>query len=157
MAWHDMTGWHKGSSVSQHIIQSWPLCVDILPAAHCLGLPSVCVMQVTHNVACLARWMAADLYLREVDVLRFEVTMFHNLACDILTDLMLDTISVLCKCVLQFFARGHSFCAAYFTHTSYPFFYLAHQWPSSADGNQDAFTSPLPLVTFKHDMVTMTL
>ena len=30
-------------------------------------------MQVTHNVACLARWMAADLYLREVDVLRFEV------------------------------------------------------------------------------------
>ena len=30
-------------------------------------------LQVTHSVACLARWMAADLYLREVDVLRFEV------------------------------------------------------------------------------------
>lgn len=30
-------------------------------------------VQVTHNVACLARWMAADLYLREIDVLRFEV------------------------------------------------------------------------------------
>ena len=33
------------------------------------------MVQVTHNVACLARWMAADLYLREVDVLRFEVSL----------------------------------------------------------------------------------
>ena len=38
----------------------------------------MCMMQVTHNVACLARWMAADLYLREVDVLRFEVTIYHK-------------------------------------------------------------------------------
>lgn len=36
------------------------------------GNPSV-TAQVTHNVACLARWIAADLYLREVDILRFEV------------------------------------------------------------------------------------
>ncbi len=61
------------------------------------------MMQVTHNVACLARWMAADLYLREVDVLRFEVTIYHNPACHILTlisrhilpDLMLDTICLI--------------------------------------------------------------
>eukprot|EP00884_Botryococcus_braunii_P017055 jgi/Botrbrau1/4032/Bobra.0016s0039.1 len=38
------------------------------------GNPNV-TAQVTHNVACLARWMAADLYLREVDVLRFELSM----------------------------------------------------------------------------------
>ena len=64
-------------------------------AAFCLGLlPSICVMQVTHNVACLARWMAADLYLREVDVLRFEVNRFHNPAWHILTGLVLHTISV---------------------------------------------------------------
>lgn len=30
--------------------------------------------QVTHHVVCLARWMAADLYLRELDALRFEVS-----------------------------------------------------------------------------------
>lgn len=40
------------------------------------GNPNV-TAQVTHNVACLARWMAADLYLREVDVLRFELSMSH--------------------------------------------------------------------------------
>lgn len=34
-------------------------------------------VQVTHKVACLARWMAADLYLREVDVLRFELSQNH--------------------------------------------------------------------------------
>jgi hypothetical protein len=33
--------------------------------------------RVTHDVACLARWMGADLYLREVDVLRFELSMAH--------------------------------------------------------------------------------
>jgi phosphoenolpyruvate carboxylase len=33
------------------------------------------LFQVTHNVACLARWMAADLYLREIDILRFELSM----------------------------------------------------------------------------------
>lgn len=33
--------------------------------------------QVTHNVATLSRWMAADLYLREVDVLRFELSLNH--------------------------------------------------------------------------------
>ncbi len=99
MAWHGMTGWHNASSMTQHIIQSRPMFVYILPAAHCLGLlPSMCMMQVTHNVACLARWMAADLYLREVDVLRFEVTIYHNLALHILTDLMLDTMSVVCQC-----------------------------------------------------------
>jgi len=55
------------------------------------------MMQVTHNVACLARWMAADLYLREVDVLRFEVTIY-NPAWHILSNLMLHTISVVCQC-----------------------------------------------------------
>lgn len=39
----------------------------------CSHTDSLLNTQVTHNVACLARWMAADLYLREVDVLRFEV------------------------------------------------------------------------------------
>lgn len=34
-------------------------------------------VQVTHKVACLARWMAADLYLREIDVLRFELSQNH--------------------------------------------------------------------------------
>lgn len=34
-------------------------------------------MQVTHSVAILARWMAADLYLREVDALRFELSQNH--------------------------------------------------------------------------------
>lgn len=63
-------------------------------------------MQVTHNVACLARWMAADLYLREVDVLRFEVKMYLNPAWHILTDLMLDTISVVCLC-----SASHCSCA----------------------------------------------
>ena len=29
---------------------------------------------VTHDVICLARWIAADLYLREVDMLRFELS-----------------------------------------------------------------------------------
>ncbi len=38
---------------------------------------SVRVMQVTHSVAILARWMAADLYLREVDALRFELSQNH--------------------------------------------------------------------------------
>lgn len=36
------------------------------------GNPNV-TSQVTHNVAYLNRWIAADLYLREVDALRFEV------------------------------------------------------------------------------------
>jgi phosphoenolpyruvate carboxylase len=34
-------------------------------------------MQVTHSVAILARWMAADLHLREVDALRFELSQNH--------------------------------------------------------------------------------
>lgn len=48
------------------VFACWSVC------NHCItrGL----ALQVTHNVACLARWMAADLYLREVDVLRFEVS-----------------------------------------------------------------------------------
>lgn len=33
--------------------------------------------QTTHDVACLSRWMAADLYLKEVDALRFELSMNH--------------------------------------------------------------------------------
>ncbi|KAK9823233.1 hypothetical protein WJX72_001252 [[Myrmecia] bisecta] len=37
------------------------------------GNPNV-TAKVTHNVACVSRWMAADLYLREVDVLRFELS-----------------------------------------------------------------------------------
>lgn len=32
-------------------------------------------VQVTHHVVCLARWMAADMYLREIDALRFELSM----------------------------------------------------------------------------------
>lgn len=36
------------------------------------GNPNV-TSQVTNNVAYLTRWIAADLYLREVDALRFEV------------------------------------------------------------------------------------
>jgi len=35
------------------------------------------MLQVTHSVAILARWMAADLYLREVDALRFELSQNH--------------------------------------------------------------------------------
>ncbi|GMH36089.1 hypothetical protein BSKO_03957 [Bryopsis sp. KO-2023] len=38
------------------------------------GNPNV-TAEVTRNVSCLARWIAADLYLREVDVLRFELSM----------------------------------------------------------------------------------
>jgi len=34
--------------------------------------------------------------------------------------------------------------------------YLAYQWPSSADGNQDVLHSPLLSVTSKHAMVTTT-
>ena len=36
------------------------------------GNPNV-TARTTHDVALLARWMASDLFLREVDVLRFEV------------------------------------------------------------------------------------
>ena len=35
------------------------------------------LLQTTHDVACLARWMAADLYIKEVDTLRFELSMNH--------------------------------------------------------------------------------
>lgn len=40
------------------------------------GNPNV-TSSVTMNVACLARWMAADLYLQEIDALRFELSMGH--------------------------------------------------------------------------------
>lgn len=40
------------------------------------GNPNV-TAKVTHDVACLARWMAADLYLKEIDGLRFEISMSH--------------------------------------------------------------------------------
>ena len=40
------------------------------------GNPNV-TAKVTHEVACLARWMAADLYIREIDALRFELSMSH--------------------------------------------------------------------------------
>ena len=40
------------------------------------GNPNV-TAKVTNDVACLARWMAADLYLREIDMLRFELSMGH--------------------------------------------------------------------------------
>jgi phosphoenolpyruvate carboxylase len=40
------------------------------------GNPNV-TAKVTHDVACLARWMAADLYLKEIDALRFELSMNH--------------------------------------------------------------------------------
>jgi phosphoenolpyruvate carboxylase len=40
------------------------------------GNPNV-TAKVTHDVACLARWMGADLYLKEVDALRFELSMTH--------------------------------------------------------------------------------
>lgn len=35
--------------------------------------PSV-TAEVTRNVAYLARWIASDMYLREIDALRFEAT-----------------------------------------------------------------------------------
>ena len=38
------------------------------------GNPNV-TAKTTADVACLARWMAADLYLREIDALRFELSM----------------------------------------------------------------------------------
>ncbi len=37
------------------------------------GNPNV-TAKTTHHVVALSRWMAADLYLREVDILRFEVS-----------------------------------------------------------------------------------
>ncbi|GAB4814136.1 hypothetical protein N2152v2_001182 [Parachlorella kessleri] len=40
------------------------------------GNPNV-TAKTTHDVACLARWMAADLYIKEVDTLRFELSMNH--------------------------------------------------------------------------------
>ena len=40
------------------------------------GNPNV-TAKVTHEVACLARWMASDLYIREIDALRFELSMSH--------------------------------------------------------------------------------
>jgi hypothetical protein len=33
-----------------------------------------CTQSATHHLLLLCRWMAADLYLREVDILRFEVS-----------------------------------------------------------------------------------
>lgn len=38
------------------------------------GNPNV-TAKVTREVAYLARWIAADLYLREIDTLRFELSM----------------------------------------------------------------------------------
>lgn len=38
------------------------------------GNPNV-TAKVTHHVACLSRWMAADLYIHEIDALRFELSM----------------------------------------------------------------------------------
>ncbi|KAL4853378.1 Phosphoenolpyruvate carboxylase 2 [Chlorella vulgaris] len=40
------------------------------------GNPNV-TAKTTHDVACLSRWIAADLYLKEVDALRFELSMNH--------------------------------------------------------------------------------
>ena len=40
------------------------------------GNPNV-TAKVTHDVACLARWMGADLFLKEIDALRFELSMSH--------------------------------------------------------------------------------
>ena len=51
------------------------------------------MLQVTHNVACLARWMAADLYLREVDVLRFEVSLSPLLAWALGSDAILPLVA----------------------------------------------------------------
>lgn len=51
------------------------------------------VTQVTKDVSLLSRWMAIDLYIREVDSLRFELSMnqcsdrLSRLAHDILGDL----------------------------------------------------------------------
>ncbi len=38
------------------------------------GNPNV-TARVTHHVSCLSRWMAADLYIHEIDMLRFELSM----------------------------------------------------------------------------------
>ena len=40
------------------------------------GNPNV-TSKVTHDVACLARWMGADLYVKEIDALRFELSMMQ--------------------------------------------------------------------------------
>ena len=35
------------------------------------------LLQVTRDVCLLARWIAADLYIREIDSLRFEFSMYN--------------------------------------------------------------------------------
>ena len=47
------------------------------------GNPNV-TARTTHDVALLARWMASDLFLREVEVLRFEVRP-NVAACHLIT------------------------------------------------------------------------
>eukprot|EP00882_Tetradesmus_deserticola_P002991 GHRQ01003176.1.p1 GENE.GHRQ01003176.1~~GHRQ01003176.1.p1 ORF type:complete len:1130 (+),score=552.97 GHRQ01003176.1:118-3507(+) len=55
------------------------------------GNPNV-TAKTTHHVVALSRWMAADLYLREVDVLRFELSMSNcsDTVWQMATDIMED-------------------------------------------------------------------
>lgn len=54
---------------------NWRCRPSRLPTPPPASLPAHA--QTTHDVACLSRWMAADLYLKEVDALRFELSMSH--------------------------------------------------------------------------------
>lgn len=60
----------------------------------------ILIFQVTKEVSLLSRWMAIDLYIREVDSLRFELSTdrcsdrFSRLAEDILEKGMLLSVSV---------------------------------------------------------------
>ena len=49
-----------------------PQSIHTITTPNSDGNPNV-TAKTTHHVTALGRWMAADLYLREVDVLRFEV------------------------------------------------------------------------------------
>ena len=69
------------SALKKHTGQDLPLNARPLTFGSWMGgdrdgNPNV-TAKVTADVACLARWMAADLYLREVDMLRFELSMGH--------------------------------------------------------------------------------
>ena len=65
-------------------------------------------IQVTHSVAILARWMAADLYLREVDALRFELSQNH--ASD---EVHLSAAGHLCTlyCCMVYLILSNGICA----------------------------------------------
>ena len=66
-------------ALKRHTGQPLPLEVAPMTFASWMGgdrdgNPNV-TARVTHHVACLSRWMAADLYIHEIDALRFELSM----------------------------------------------------------------------------------